>query len=185
MTLFFLVSFILLSTFFHQKESSLYTFIYGEWSRCIEGQIKKTYSFDHLGNFKRHKVYYETKNDCEGPLSYEHTLLGTYELYGKERSSNKLKMKLDIIIKKAQLTTHDKLLTKIYNERSVCDFEDWKQDETKEVTGIIVDDCKQYEEGTKIYRYLEPKESYFKLGKKSFTPVKRSGDFKTGLYKRA
>lgn len=176
---------IVLSSFYLSKKSAYnLDIIYGNWSKCAEGQIKQTYSLDKLGNLTRHKKYYKTDSACQGDLSYEHIYHAKYNLYDKKDLGPYDQMKLDLTITHVEMVTFDHEITNIYNERTVCDFGDWKIGIKKTITGIHAEDCKQYEKGKKIYRYIRFGKNHFKLGNKSFSSEKRSENFKIGRYNK-
>ncbi len=172
---------------FHFSKNSGFSYqaLHGEWSRCIDGQLKQTYTFEKDGHYKNQKEYYLTKNDCQGTLSYTYTLEASYEIKNKENLENAVVFILVLNIQKASLKLAHQDTVSVYNERTVCDIGDWKLDEEKLVTGIEVDDCSQYQTGITIYRKVLLQENSFKLGEKSFNPDVIPEEFKPGFYMKA
>lgn len=168
-----------------KKSSFNYDTLQGDWSRCIDGQLKQTYKFGKDGHYTRQKEYYLTKNECTGTLSYTHRLEASYEIKNKENLENAVGLTLVLKIKKSSLNLASHETVSVYNERTVCDISDWKLNEEKDVTGIEVDDCSQYPAGTTIYRKVLLQENSFKLGEISFDPDMIPEDFKPGLYMKA
>ena len=186
--IFFAISlFILGSTtlyLYFSKPTMTHEDLYGNWERCIEGQIKKIYTFTKSGNFSRKKEYYLEDHDCKGSLSYEHNLEGSFKSYNGKNYSNKLAQSLEITINKATITTHDKETTALYNEKTVCEQGTWAQGKTIEITGIVASDCEQYKKGTKIFRYLEFRKNYLKIGRKTLKKETLIEKLKAGQYRK-
>ena len=172
---------------FHFSKNSAFSYqaLHGDWSRCIDGQLKQTYSFEKDGHYKSQKEYYLTQNDCQGTLSYTHTLEASYEIKNKENLDNGVAFILVLKIQKASLKLAHQDTVGVYNERTVCDISDWKLNEEKLVTGIEVDDCSQYQTGITIYRKVLLQENIFKLGEKSFNPDVIPEELKPGFYMKA
>lgn len=174
------------TTFYLSKKNEFaHPILQGTWSRCIEGQLKHSYIFKAKGVYERRKDYYLNKNNCKGPLSYSHSIFGSYKTDNRHYQQNATHLDLTVTVRKTSLKVIAPETVAIYNDRTVCNINNWKQGEEREVTGVQADDCSQYKAGLVTYRRLKLEGNTFKIGDKTFELPTIKEDFKAGLYRKA